>query len=139
MTHLNKRNIECGFDEFMRTALTFPPAGPLPPAPDSTKPDCNLWEQSVSAAIYVNPCFNIYHVIDFCPYLWDQLGFPSFGWGPNDYFNRSDVQKAINAPPTSTYNDLQPNCPPVMMKLLSMLTSLLCFGSTVLPNYTLTL
>lgn len=28
------------------------------------------------------------------------MGFPSLGWGPNNYFNRSDVQKAINAPPT---------------------------------------
>lgn len=23
------------------------------------------------------------------------------GWGPNDYFNRSDVQKALHAPPTN--------------------------------------
>lgn len=49
----------------------------------------------------VNPCFNFYHVIDYCPYLWDVFGFPSLGWGPRDYFNRSDVQKAINAPPTN--------------------------------------
>lgn len=93
-------NIKCGYDSFMRNALTYPPTGPIPTAPDSTKNGCNLWEYSVSAAIYVNPCFNIYHIIDFCPFLWDQLGFPSFGWGPSDYFNRSDVQKAINAPPT---------------------------------------
>ena len=85
----------------MRNALTYPPTGPIPTAPDSTKGGCNLWEYSVSAAVYINPCFNIYHVIDYCPYLWDQLGFPSFGWGPNNYFNRSDVQKAINAPPTN--------------------------------------
>ena len=29
------------------------------------------------------------------------FGFPSLGWGPRDYFNRSDVQQAINAPPTN--------------------------------------
>lgn len=45
-------------------------------------------------------CFNIYHLTDFCPFLWDELGFPSLGVGPNNYFNRSDVQAVINAPPT---------------------------------------
>jgi carboxypeptidase D len=37
-----------------------------------------------------------------CPVLWDVLGFPgSFGYlpeGTSIYFNRTDVQKAINAP-----------------------------------------
>lgn len=38
---------------------------------------------------------------DYCPFLNDELGFPSEGDGPNNYFNRSDVQKALHAPPTS--------------------------------------
>lgn len=55
----------------------------------------------VNAAIYLNPCFNFYHLTDYCPFPWDVMGFPSLGDGPNNYFNRSDVQKAINAPPTN--------------------------------------
>ena len=101
MNLFNEQNVKCGYDAFMRNALTYPPTGPIPTAPNSSEPGCDLWEQSVSAAIYINPCFNFYHIIDFCPFLWDQLGFPSLGWGPRDYFNRSDVQEAINAPPTN--------------------------------------
>jgi hypothetical protein len=44
-----------------------------------------------------------YHLIDYCPFLWNNLGFPGFGWGPGDYFNRTDVKKAINADPDINY------------------------------------
>ncbi|KAK0825997.1 hypothetical protein LTR54_015172 [Friedmanniomyces endolithicus] len=100
MTDINARAEKCGYFAFMENALTFPPLGPLPTAPNSSEPGCAVWEDIIAATVYINPCFNIYHLIDYCPYLWDQLGFPSLGWGPSDYFNRTDVQKAINAPPT---------------------------------------
>ena len=114
MTDINQRAESCGYNDFMNNALTFPPAGPIPTAPDSNKPGCDVWDDIVSAAYYVNPCFNFYHLTDFCPYLWDVLGFPSLGTGPNDYFNRSDVQAAIHAPPTNylicgEYNFLRPD------------------------------
>ncbi|KAI9660522.1 MAG: hypothetical protein M1821_009873 [Bathelium mastoideum] len=101
MIDVNERAEKCGYFEFMENALTFPPTGKLPSAPNSSEPGCDVWDDIIAAAVYVNPCFNIYHLIDYCPYLWDQLGFPSLAGGPNDYFNRSDVQKAINAPPTN--------------------------------------
>ncbi|KAL9095003.1 MAG: hypothetical protein Q9165_002605 [Trypethelium subeluteriae] len=101
MADVNQRAESCGYIEFMENALTFPPLGKLPTAPNSSLPGCDVWDDIIAAAVYINPCFNIYHLIDYCPYLWDQLGFPSLGWGPNDYFNRSDVQRAINAPPTN--------------------------------------
>lgn len=100
MASINNRSDACGYTAFMENALTFPPTGLLPTAPNSSLPGCDVWDDIVTAAIYINPCFNIYHVIDYCPFLWDQLGFPSLGWGPNNYFNRSDVQKAIHAPRT---------------------------------------
>lgn len=36
-------------------------------------------------------------------FLWDELGFPPLSVGPNNYFNRSDVQEVIHAPPTDFY------------------------------------
>lgn len=51
----------------------------------------------------MNPCFNFYHVTDYCPFLSDELGFPSLGWGPNNYFNRTDVQTALNVVPHSDF------------------------------------
>jgi carboxypeptidase D len=101
LQYLTTRADECGYTEFYNKHMTFPPSGPMPPSPDPDNLDgCYLWEEAYLALIYVNPCFNIYHVTDFCPYLWDELGFPSLAGGPNNYFNRSDVQNVLHAPPT---------------------------------------
>lgn len=88
---------KCGYKEFMEKALTFPPAGPFQ-APEMTD-ECGVWEAMTDALYYVNPCHNMYHVTDFCPFLWNVMGFPSLAGGPNNYFNRTDVQEAIHAPP----------------------------------------
>lgn len=99
MKHIEERNQACGFADFMTKSLVFPPSnGILPTAPNSSEPDCDTWDQIVTAAAYINPCFNWYHIIDFCPYLWDELGFPSLAPGPNNYFNQADVKRALHAP-----------------------------------------
>ncbi|KAI1270223.1 alpha/beta-hydrolase [Xylariaceae sp. FL1019] len=90
---VNQLDTSCGYTKWLDTALTFPPTG------KTETPGCKIddpWEIIITAALWVNPCFNIYHVTDYCPFLWDELGFPSHGWGPNNYFNRSDVQTALN-------------------------------------------
>lgn len=99
MESVNRRAESCGYNAFMEKALTFPPSGKFT-APNSSVEGCDVWDDIITAAIYVNPCFNFYHLTDFCPFLWDEMGFPSLANGPNNYFNRSDVQKAINAPST---------------------------------------
>ncbi|KIV79766.1 hypothetical protein PV11_07311 [Exophiala sideris] len=99
LTEINQRAESCGYFAFMEEALTFPPKGKFM-APNVSAPGCDVWDDIVTAAIYVNPCFNIYHLTDFCPFLWDELGFPSLGDGPNNYFNRSDVQAALHVPTT---------------------------------------
>ncbi|WEW58536.1 serine-type carboxypeptidase [Emydomyces testavorans] len=97
----------CGYTEYMKTYLTYPPKGKLPQIPDSVTKNatCNLWQAIFDAASLVNPCFNIYHASDTCPLLYDVLGFPgSFEYTPAGatvYFNRRDVQHAINAPRTN--------------------------------------
>ena len=104
MKNITAQADRCGYTDFFnKYSDTFPPPGPIPTAPDSTQPGCDLYDAIYNAAYYVNPCFNIYHLTDYCPFLWDELGFPSLGGGPNNYFNRSDVQKVIHAPPTDYY------------------------------------
>lgn len=104
LDHLHERHESCGYAAFTDLALTYPPTGPLPTPPnvDSSDTSCDLWEQIYSAALLVNPCWDEYQVATTCPLLWDVLGFPgSFYYTPPGafiYFNRTDVQKAINAP-----------------------------------------
>lgn len=101
--HINERAKDCGFTDFMEEALTFPPKGPFA-FPDSVNAtavvdkNCSLWLDIARAAIYVNPCFDPYHVSSSCPFPSNPMGFPTLGWGPNNYFNRSDVQDALNIP-----------------------------------------
>ncbi|KAJ4555941.1 hypothetical protein HRR80_009113 [Exophiala dermatitidis] len=73
---INAQAEKCGYFQFMEEALTFPPPGKFT-APNDSAPGCDVWDAIVAAAVYVNPCFNVYHVPDFCPFVWDELGFPS--------------------------------------------------------------
>lgn len=85
----------------MEENLVYPPKGKFPPVPELTA-ECDLWNDIINAVTLVNPCFDVYQVATTCPVLWDVLGFPgSFEYLPTGseiYFNRTDVQKAINAP-----------------------------------------
>lgn len=104
MNDLNNRSEACGYTSFLEEALTFPPKGilPTPPNVDYTMEGCDLWNDVINAASLVNPCWDVYQIATTCPLLWDPLGFPgSFPYQPpgaSIYFNRTDVQKAINAP-----------------------------------------
>lgn len=103
MEHINKRAEECGYTAYMEEALTFPPKGPFafPDSVNVTKvldEKCLVWPEIARAALYVNPCFDPYHISSSCPFPSNQLGFPTLGWGPNNYFNRSDVKDALNVP-----------------------------------------
>ncbi|TKX23521.1 serine carboxypeptidase-like protein 5 [Elsinoe australis] len=107
MADIHNRSASCGYDDFLATYLSdgaFPPKGPLPTPPnvDFSRPECSLWNDIFSAVSLINPSFDIYQIFTTPPNLWDVLGFPgSFDYLPTGaeiYFNRTDVQKAINAP-----------------------------------------
>lgn len=104
LADLDARYRDCGYEKFLEEALVYPPKGPLPTPPDVNQQNdsCRLFNDITVAASYVNPCWDVYQVATTCPLLWDVLGFPgSFGYTPegaNIYFNRTDVQEAINAP-----------------------------------------
>lgn len=101
---INNRSEKCGYTSFLNDNLVFPPKGllPTPPNVDYSMEGCSLWNDIYNAVSLVNPCFDIYQIATTCPLLWDVLGFPgSFDYQPEGasiYFNRTDVQKAINAP-----------------------------------------
>jgi carboxypeptidase D len=101
---IHKRAEACNYTSYLDEYLVFPPKGPLP-TPPNVKNDvkgCDLWSDIYYAATEINPCFDVYQVATTCPLLWDVLGFPgSFDYLPTGaeiYFNRTEVQKAINAP-----------------------------------------
>ncbi|KAL2404038.1 serine carboxypeptidase [Exophiala dermatitidis] len=104
--HIHNVSDACGYSGFLNEYLAFPPKGPLPTPPNSDLSDesCLPWQEVFAAASLVNPCFDVYQIETTCPVLWDVLGFPgSFDYVPDGtdiYFNRSDVQQAINAPAT---------------------------------------
>ncbi|PYH87529.1 alpha/beta-hydrolase [Aspergillus ellipticus CBS 707.79] len=101
-SHLTTLAQTCNYTTLLTTALTYPP--PLTPFPPvSHSPNCTtLYTQILSAISAQNPCFNPSHITDTCPPPWNPIGGPilSVGPGPTNYFNRSDVQAAINASPT---------------------------------------
>jgi carboxypeptidase D len=103
MDDIHKRADECGYTEYIETHLQFPPTGKFPTPVNNTKVEgCSLWNDIYNAVFYTNPCFDVYAIATTCPLLWDVLGFPgSFDYIPEGeqiYFNRTEVQKAINAP-----------------------------------------
>lgn len=101
MAQLQNESISCGYEAYLDQYLVYP-AVPMSAFNGTSTSSCDLWDEALDAAFLVNPCFNLYHITDTCPNLWDVLGFPgSFGYLPEGatiYFNRTDVQQAINAP-----------------------------------------
>ena len=101
MTAAQERADSCGYTDYINTYLTYPPPGPFP-QPKNSSEGCDLLDDVFSAALEVNPCFNIYHILDTCPHLFNVLGIVNTGDyfppGAQVYLNRSDVQAAINAP-----------------------------------------
>jgi carboxypeptidase D len=103
MADIHARADACGYTSYIEEHFTFPPTGKFPtPANNSKTPGCDLWSDTFNQVFYTNPCFDVYQVATTCPLLWDVLGFPgSFDYLPEGeqiYFNRTEVQKAINAP-----------------------------------------
>lgn len=89
--YIHSLHVSCGYEDYMSKYFTFPPpkgAFPVPPAP-SRNSTCNTYRIVDNAITILNPCFNAYHTTDFCPLLYNP---------ENPYFNRPDVQAAINAP-----------------------------------------
>jgi carboxypeptidase D len=108
MERLWERNDECGYTDYFNKYLTYPPPQMkfpvLPAQTEANNYSCDQFSNAYAAILEVNPCFNIYHITETCPHPYSVLGEVNEGDytppGSQVYFNRTDVQKAINAPPT---------------------------------------
>ncbi|KAF9873617.1 carboxypeptidase [Colletotrichum karsti] len=112
MNALRWTHEHCNFSSYLQEYGTFPPKGPFPVLPDpysdpSGNYTCDIFDWAYEAALDANPCFNIYHITDTCPNTYSQLGIVNQGdYTPPDakvFFNRTDVQDAINAPHVDWY------------------------------------
>ena len=53
----------CGYEGFLDRYLQYPPAGPIPPPPNSDfdpQGDCDVWSTIIDAATLINPVCNRY-------------------------------------------------------------------------------
>ncbi|OQO05505.1 hypothetical protein B0A48_09274 [Cryoendolithus antarcticus] len=107
----NKRDLQCGYPQYLEKYLTFPPpqeAFPVLPEPSrANNYSCDQFDNAYGAILEVNPCFNIYHITETCPHPYSVLGKVNSGdyvpIGAQIYFNRTDVKAAIHAPLTSNW------------------------------------
>lgn len=90
------------YTSFFDTYFKFPTAGPMPTRPDIDEGSSPFRNYVTEAATLINPCFNVYHVTDTCPSLYDPLStIDAANAGLGGYFNQTEVQRAMNAPEIS--------------------------------------
>ncbi|KZT23189.1 alpha/beta-hydrolase [Neolentinus lepideus HHB14362 ss-1] len=113
MAYLDKTAEQCGYAGYYQKYVTYPPKGllPLPGGTPDISDECDVWDSIFSAALMVNPAFDIYRIFDTYPILWDVLGFPgSFPQVQSPiYFDREDVKAVIHAPLNYTWSECSNN------------------------------
>ncbi|KAF6834464.1 carboxypeptidase [Colletotrichum plurivorum] len=111
MNALRWTHEHCNYSSYLAENVAFPAKGPWPPIQRerSRNGTCDIFSWALDGATNANPCFNLYHISETCPFVNSQLGIvnqrltPSLQGdyspkGARVYFNRTDVQDAINAP-----------------------------------------
>ncbi|CAI7672312.1 unnamed protein product [Penicillium bialowiezense] len=91
---------QCGYKEYFEEYFTFPASGVQPPKLMNYS-ECDIYNMIYNEAYKPNPCWNPSNVDQMCPLPWDVLGFPSdLSYQParQNYFNRTDVKKALHVP-----------------------------------------
>lgn len=102
---------QCGFKAFIDQYLTFPPSGVQPQLSwnYTANATCDIFDMAYYAAVDLNPCFNLYEIVDHCPLPYDPLASPAVGSvipsGAQIYFQRPDVLAAIHAPTSFNWSD----------------------------------
>jgi len=78
MQHIEATAETCGYKDYVKNYVTYPPKGrlPLPGNSPDFPSSCDVWKAILNASLIVNPAFNVYRILDTYPILWDVLGFP---------------------------------------------------------------
>lgn len=108
MNHIQQTADDCGFSDLLHSHIatsTSIDANDLSNFPIKSSGACaDIWQRLYGECRKKNPNFNIYKITDSSLPV-DPLGFPAsdphLPPGGVLYFNRSDVQKALHAPPTN--------------------------------------
>ncbi|CAN8095346.1 unnamed protein product [Discula destructiva] len=92
--HANEFNYTGFFEEHLK----FPSIGPMPTPPNADEGNSPFRSILAAAATLINPCFNVYHILDYCPRPTDPLGLngPLPDSGP--FWDLPEVKAAVNAP-----------------------------------------
>lgn len=66
MDYLDQTAAACNYTGYMEKYVTYPPEGLLPLPGSSVEYDegCDVWDAIFSAALLVNPAFDIYRIFD---------------------------------------------------------------------------
>lgn len=115
MEALRENNDRCNFTSYYEKYYKFPPVpGPMPVLPDpyNTDDGCYQFDIILEAVMEINPCFNLYHITETCPFVYGHLGIVNPGdyspAGAEVYFDRADVKAALHAPANSTWYQCTP-------------------------------
>ena len=97
-------------EQWMQEYFQFPPPANQPHV-SRFEPNASCGTQAMAyEAIYtVNPCFNVYHITDVCPFVEDWLLYQR-PYTTQPYFNRTDVREALPAPPAKCFHDWWNEC-----------------------------
>lgn len=92
--HANQFN----YTAFYQANFKFPADGPMPIPPNVNEGDSPFRSILADAATRINPCFNVYHILDFCPTPFDPAGAtgPLPASGP--FWDLADVKADMHAP-----------------------------------------
>ena len=75
MANLSRQHEECGYKDFLEKYMTYPAIQEPFPAPKPVEDDhCDTLGYLYYAATEINPCFSLYHIIEYCPLLNSVLG-----------------------------------------------------------------
>lgn len=96
---MRELHAEQNYTSFFSQYFTFPSSGPMPIPPNVDENYSPFRSTLQEAALLINPCFNVYHILDYCPFLHSAINVfddtkPELG----PFFNLTEVQDAMNAP-----------------------------------------
>jgi carboxypeptidase D len=82
---LHNLHNDCNYSSYIDQYFTFPPpkeSFPVLPDPYSTGDSmCDILNLACMGALQTNPCFDINHITQTCPFLFDPLGTANLGQG----------------------------------------------------------